>query len=440
MRETFRALADHVTSAARGSEVITCFFQGERSDFVRINGARIRQAGSVHQQVVTVRLIDGMRHASAEITLGGHFAADAPRVDEVLGSLRALLPHLPEDPHLRYATEVHNSDQESPDRLPAAEDAVDLILGCAGDADLVGLWASGGVHTGFANSLGQRNWHSGHSFNLEFSLYHLADKAVKSGYAGFAFDPQALSERIETARAELSVLRRPPRTIQPGHYRVFLAPAALRELVGLLAWDSLGLRSVRTRQSGLLKLALGDASLHPDVTLRENVAEGVAPGFSDAGFIKPASVALISGGQHAGTLVSPRSAAEYGVSTNGAGADECPNSLDMAAGTLPRNDAVRALGTGVWINNLWYNNFSDRSACRITGMTRFATFWVEEGEVVAPLNVMRFDETLYRMWGENLLGLTAERDLILDGDTYGRRSSASMRLPGALIADFAFTL
>ena len=73
-------------------------------------------------------------------------------------------------------------------------------------------------------------------------------------------------------------------------------------------------------------------------------------------------------------------------------------------------------------------------------MTRFATLWVEDGEVVAPLDVMRFDETLYRMFGSCLLGLTAERDLLLDSDTYFRRSSGSMRLPGALVEDFTFTL
>jgi predicted Zn-dependent protease len=73
-------------------------------------------------------------------------------------------------------------------------------------------------------------------------------------------------------------------------------------------------------------------------------------------------------------------------------------------------------------------------------MTRFATFWVEDGEIQAPLNVMRFDETLYRVLGENLVGLTAERELILDPNTYHGRSTDSARVPGALVEDFTFTL
>jgi predicted Zn-dependent protease len=94
----------------------------------------------------------------------------------------------------------------------------------------------------------------------------------------------------------------------------------------------------------------------------------------------------------------------------------------------------------VWINNVWYLNYSDRPGCRITGMTRFACFWVEKGQVVAPINVMRFDETIYRALGENLLGLTRERDMLLDSGTYGGRSTESARVPGALIDKFHFNL
>jgi hypothetical protein len=53
---------------------------------------------------------------------------------------------------------------------------------------------------------------------------------------------------------------------------------------------------------------------------------------------------------------------------------------------------------------------------------------------------MRFDDSIYRMLGENLLGLTCERELLLDSGTYGGRSSKSVELPGALIDGLSFTL
>ena len=76
----------------------------------------------------------------------------------------------------------------------------------------------------------------------------------------------------------------------------------------------------------------------------------------------------------------------------------------------------------------------------MTGITRFATFWVEDGKIVAPIDVLRFDDTIYRMLGSSLEALTKETELILESSTYGERALASMRLPGALLSELEFTL
>ena len=123
-----------------------------------------------------------------------------------------------------------------------------------------------------------------------------------------------------------------------------------------------------------------------------------------------------------------------------AGGGEWPESFDMSAGDFEADAILQRLGTGVCVNTLWYLNYSDRPAGRITGMTRFATFWVEGGNIVAPLKVMRFHETIYRMLGENLLALTSECDFIPEAQTYKSGSTDSIHLPGALMDNFRFTL
>jgi predicted Zn-dependent protease len=117
-----------------------------------------------------------------------------------------------------------------------------------------------------------------------------------------------------------------------------------------------------------------------------------------------------------------------------------PVALSMAPGDLPEADALAALGTGVWVSNLWYLNHSDRSAGRFTGMTRFATLWVEDGVPVAPLSVMRFDDAIYDLLGSRLEAVGAEAALLPTLDTYGGRSTAAMRLPGVLVSGLTFTL
>jgi predicted Zn-dependent protease len=441
MQEYFYQLADYFTSLLQEDEVYTCTFSAEDSDFVRFNRSAVRQAGTVAQRSLSLDLINGARHVSGTVTLSGDLALDRDRVASLLTGLREKLPYLPEDPHLLYATDVHSSEHHGKNRLPEDSAAVVAAIVEAGRGrDLVGIYAAGGIYNGFANSFGQRNWFSSYSYNFDWSFYLQGDKAVKNSYAGFVWDPAEFTRKVDSAVEQLAVLAQPPRTIEPGRYRVYLAPTALSEIVDLLRWGGFGLRDHRTKQTTLLKMVEGGARLHPTVHLVENTRDGVASNFQESGFIKPDQVTLIGGGAFRDCLVSPRSAKEYGVPTNGADDDEMPESLEVAAGEIPTHEVLHRLDTGVYVNNLWYLNYSDRTACRITGMTRFATFWVENGLIQALLNVMRFDETLYRMLGENLLGLTVERDFILDSSTYGARSTNSNRVPGALVKDFIFTL
>jgi predicted Zn-dependent protease len=73
-------------------------------------------------------------------------------------------------------------------------------------------------------------------------------------------------------------------------------------------------------------------------------------------------------------------------------------------------------------------------------MTRFACFLVERGEIVAPIGVMRFDDSFLRLFGEGLVALSREVELLPSNDTYGQRHLGSISSPGALVADMRFTL
>ena len=440
MQTYFYQLADFIQTLLKADETTLANLSAEESSFVRFNKSAVRQAGSIKQIGLTVALIAHHRRAESRLTLSGNRADDEGLVRAAIDALRLDLGDLPEDPYLLYNLSPQSSEMTGPSALPDDAAMLDQILAAGRGKDLVGLFASGAIYKGFANSLGQRNWHHVNNFNCEWCLYHTADKAVKSSYAGTHWNAAEFERKMALASLQLDILQRPAKSLSPGQYRAYLSPTALNEMMGLLSWGGFGIKSQRNKQSPLIKLEDGSATLHASVSIVENALDGVAPGFQADGFLKAPSVALIHQGKHAGALISPRSAREFGISTNGANSAEAPESLEMAAGELAQHDILKTLDTGIMIGNLWYLNYSDRASCRMTGMTRFATFWVENGEIVAPLNVMRFDDSAYRVLGENLLGLTRERDWILDSASYGERSTGSSRLPGALVKDFSLTL
>jgi predicted Zn-dependent protease len=440
MKQYFYELAAYLDTRIQEPEQYKCWFAAEASDFVRFNHSLIRQPGHVRQIYLSLNLIDGLRHAKSSVALSGDLDTDRGVVDHMMNTLRAQLPDLPEDPHLMIATEVRSTEHIVASRLPDTGKMVDEVLSAARGVDLVGILAAGGIYRGFANSIGQRNWDETSSFNLDWSLYHSRDKAVKTTYAGFDWDGAEFRARFERATGQLAVLQREPISIVPGAYRAYLTPTALYEIVSMLNWDGLSEKSFRTRHSSLRRMRDEGLQLNPAVTLVENSVDGLSPAFQGDGFIRPDRLVLIERGRLAGSMISPRTAKEYGIANNGADDSESMSSLDLAAGDMELSRVLEELDTGVFISNLWYLNFSDRANCRITGMTRFATFWVENGEIKAPLNVMRFDDSLYRVLGDKLLGLTRERELLIDTDTYGARSTGSARLPGALVKDFMFVL
>ncbi|HUJ00424.1 MAG TPA: metallopeptidase TldD-related protein [Usitatibacter sp.] len=440
MRGYFEEIAAHVDTLARPGEVIISALSAEESDFIRFNRSLVRQATAVRQAAWTISLIRGGKRLDVRVSVAGSLAEDKPALSALVADLRHSLDGVPDDPFLLYETAAPTTEAERTGTLPSPAQVIDEVLAAARGVDLVGFHASGPIWKGFASTLGARHWHAVESFNFGWCLYHDRDKAVKTSYAGSEWESRAFEGKMRFARDQLALLGEQPREIAPGAYRAFLAPAAVTELLGMMSWAGFGLKSRNTKQSGFIRMVDQGERLSPMVGLAENTGEGIASGFQAEGFVRPPKVPLIESGSLAAPLVSPRSAREYGVPTNGANAGETPESLDLAGGSLAQAHALEALGTGIYVGNLWYLNFSDRSACRLTGMTRFASFWVEGGRIRAPLNVMRFDDTAYRMLGANLEALTRERDLVPDTDTYGERSTVSVRTPGALLRELPLTL
>jgi predicted Zn-dependent protease len=440
-RAYFEQLAAGVCQAAASDERVSLHLVAEASDFLRFNQAAVRQATHVTQAHATVAVVRGQRSAESTLALSGDHARDTRALNAERDRLLRDLAQLPEDPYLLLPDTVVSTTREDHGVLPEPAEVMDAVRQHACGLDLVGFYAGGPMVRAFADSRGQRNWHKVEAFTFEWCLYHAADKAVKTSYAGARWEPAEFARRVDEAAQRVKLLEHAPRTLAPGAYRTYFAPAAAADLVGMLGWGGFSLKARQTGTSSLMRLVRGDAALHAGVQIEEATGRSMAAAFTAKGFTRPESVALVTNGRHAGSLVSPRSAREYGMATNGASAQETPEALSLGPGTLAEADVLKTLGTGLYLSNLHYLNYSDRQACRMTGMTRFACFWVENGELVAPLNVMRFDDDFLRLFGPGgLVALTRSTELLPETVTYGARQLSSVSSPGALVEGFTLTL
>jgi predicted Zn-dependent protease len=238
----------------------------------------------------------------------------------------------------------------------------------------------------------------------------------------------------------LEKLQRPPVDVKPGQYRTYLAPRAFSDLLGLLGWNALSAAAWKQGRCPFKKLAEKQMQLSPLLSLGENFALGLSPRFNSLGEVSDSKLPLIAAGELSTFLINSRTAKEYGLAGNAASEGESPRSLDVACGTLAEPDILKALGTGLYLSNLHYLNWSDPVSARVTGMTRYACFWVEDGDIVGPIKDLRWDESLYEALGPKLLALTDWAEIDPASDTYFARALGGSRVPGALIEGWTFTL
>ena len=301
--------------------------------------------------------------------------------------------------------------------------------------DLVGILYGGEQSIGWGSSDGSLLWRDFHDWRFDYSVHGLGDQAVKNELAGQQWDIDQFAQQWGSDLAEFALIKQPKKQLKPDHYRVYLAPAAVADLVNFCDFSA---GNFHRKQSFLQKFHEHKASLSSAVSLTQDHRLAISAGFNHQGYPAPETIDLVTQGKPQSLLVSPASAKEYQLTHNGANDWEYAESLSMSSGSLACEDILEQLGDGIYINQLHYTNASDPLNAGVTGMTRFACYQVKNGQKVAPIEVMRFDDSLYRLLGSQLEALTQKRQLQLAAYTYGQRARGGALVPGALIKQMAF--
>ena len=433
------AMCERLFANLRPDEDVTVSLEAEETLYLRLNNNRVRQNTDVTQRVLQIRYQGGGRTIDHGMNLSGQVDTDCRSIDAVLERCRLDSAVLPQDP-FQVPVQNHGSSREVfRGQLLTPEALISAIVEPAGGCDLVGFYAGGVVISANRNSKGQNHWFETENFFFDYSLYN-GPQAVKGVYAASSWSAPDWAANLERSKASLHLLKRPMQSVQPGAYRSYFAPAAFADLLGMMSWGALSAAAWKQGRSPFKKLMEKELQLSTLLSVSENFGMGLTPRFNDLGEVAPQSLGLIEAGTLSNLLVSSRSAKEYGLQANGASGHESPRALDVAVGSLADQDVLGALGTGLYLSNLHYLNWSDPVSARVTGMTRYACFWVEGGEIVGPINNLRWDESLYNALGPQLLALGSQAEVSPEVGTYSKRSPGGLRAPGALIDAFHFTL
>lgn len=439
-KQHFETLTDFFFEELLPEEQAALSYSAEDTYFLRMNHAKVRQNGFVQQAHLSATFYKAHKTYTFTQGLSGVLEQDKEIVAQALENARCTTALLPDDPYQSIPTAQDRSVTVYEGSLLPQNQIETSLLAPASDLDFTGLLAQGTVCRGAANTAGARHWFQTATFTLDYSIWLENGRAVKGLYAGREWKQREYEQKIADARQGLKILAHEPKKIEPGKYRAFITADALVDIVAFFSWNGFGERAMQQGESAYLALKEGREHFSPLITIAQDFSIGVEPAFNGEGEAAPEKLTVIENGKLVNTLVSSRSEKQYGTKANGADPSETFRSAVIGAGNLAEADALKELGTGIYISNFHYLNWSDPAAARITGMTRFACLWVENGTVIAPIADMRWDESLYNMLGAHLAAVTKERHLFAETSTYGQRSVGGCLLPGILVKDFNCTL
>jgi predicted Zn-dependent protease len=437
-KEYLHRLSGEIFNHLKSSEQLKINYLAEDSLFIRFQEAQVRQNTTVLQDSLSLEILNDHKSCRKDFSLHHELTKDIATALELIETARIDFLSMEEDPYLSPLESLEKSHQIFSGTGFGAQIG-SFIADSTRTLDFNGLWASGPMVRASLNSLGADHFFASQSYFMDYSIYN-GDKSVKGIFAGNTWDSQKWLNQLESSREFYQLLTLPLQNIPKGKYRIYLAPQAVAEIVALMNWGGFSQDSFRQGDSPFQKVIRKERSLSPLFTLEENFELGFGPTFNSFGESAQLRLPLIKNGEFTNLLTSKRSSKEYNLPCNQAETTECTRSPEICPGKLDPKDILPTLNTGLYIANLHYLNWSDRPNARITGMTRYACFWVENGTIKGPIRDLRFDESLLDCIGPKLEAITQSQEIIPNTESYENRQIGGAKLPGLLINDFTFTL
>jgi predicted Zn-dependent protease len=244
--------------------------------------------------------------------------------------------------------------------------------------------------------------------------------------------PVALAERA-ARKAKLSAK---PREIDPGNYTVILEPAAVLDFVGQIFHD-FSATALADRRSFLTDRS-GEKLFGSNITIFDDVRFPLQSGAPfDGEGVARRTLTLVKHGCLVELPYSRSMAARERTEATGHGfpvpneEGEAPVNIIIAGGTTTVHDMIASTRRGILVTRCWYVRETEPYDKFLTGMTRDGTFLIEDGEIVAGVRNLRFNDSVVRVLS-NVEALSAS--VRTSGE-----ETFDMVVPAMKVNDFTFT-
>jgi predicted Zn-dependent protease len=399
-KDEIKQITDKVLNMCKADAVEVRFSGGERSA-TRFANSSITANLIEHDQEVTITVRYGQKTANATT-----HQTDDDSLKRTIDAVQALARRKPDNPELMPLVKPPQNYIEIDAALPSA-----VNFGPAERAGMVKASTDICEKRGVlgAGYIPKFDWVDA-SANSEglFTYFHYADASfiltcrtpdqTGSGWAGTTGvkDIKNINaEMLTNVAADKALKSRKPKAIEPGNYTVILEPRPAARYLSLMlgAFNARNAEEGRSFMSGKDRgqTRLGEKVFGDNFTLRSEIGNPIlrqTPVGQDGLGAKP--ITWVEKGV-VKNLFYDRFWAQRQKKEPTA---TSPNmSLVMEGGTTSVEEMIKTTKRGLLITFFWYIRPVDNMTLLNTGMTRDGLFLIENGEIVAPVQNFRWNES-----------------------------------------------
>ncbi|MEO7989495.1 MAG: TldD/PmbA family protein [Chryseolinea sp.] len=265
------------------------------------------------------------------------------------------------------------------------------------------------------------------STNVNFTVTMRSNDGTGSGWVTRDFNDVSKLDTAEASKIAIdkALQSRNAKAIEPGKYTVILEPAASGELLQNMFFN-MGARQADEGRSFLANKGggtkLGEKLVDERVNIYTdpfNIEAPASPWTQDGQARK--RLDILKGG-----VVKNLFYDRYWASQKNVEPVPFPGNAIMEGGNASLEDLIKDTKKGVLVTRFWYIRSVDPQTLLYTGLTRDATFFIENGKIKHPIKNFRFNESPIIMLN-NLEALG--KQVRVDGNL----------IPYMKIRDFTFT-
>lgn len=284
-----------------------------------------------------------------------------------------------------------------------------------------------------ANSLDARRFFVGNSAQISATL------SGKDNISGWAIEYNPDASKINVAHiaktaTQKAVASRAAMALPDGQYTVILEPAAVGQLLLLLAFMGFGGKTF-VQQRSFMSGKLGQKIAGENFTVIEDPTD---PDFKTLPFdyegVARKRVPLIENGIASGVVYNSYYAGLGGTASTGHALPPnnsygpYPKCMVVAGGESSIEEMIKNTGKGILITHFWYLNFLNPTRTMVTGTTKDGTFLIENGAIKSAVKNMRTNQSILEAFS-NIAAISQERVVY-------PQYSVLMKVPAMLINNF----